>query len=234
MAEEIIDPVSTQSTVVVLEDQRDKEEYQVPHLTLWQVFKLFFSFGLRAWGGAVPQIVLLKDELVIQQKWISVKQFNRVYAVYQVLPGPEAAELCCYFGNLARGRTGGLIAGIAFLIPGFLSIMLFSWIYSLFGNTNKYFNATFHAMQPLVAAMFIRAVHKIGVDAIYDHDTKQLNVYLFVIAVLSLLNSALHINLFLTLAVFGLVFAVFEKGYKSVAVALVVVMYATYGTLVGL
>ena len=43
---------------------------------------------------------------------------QQVFAVYQALPGPEATELCCYFGQLSRGRIGGLIGGLAFCAPG--------------------------------------------------------------------------------------------------------------------
>jgi chromate transport protein ChrA len=91
--------------IITLAVEKETDEFKVPKLSLWEVFYKFLSFGLRAWGGAVPQIVLLKDELVLRDKWISIQQFNRVYAVYQVLPGPEATELCCYFGYLARGRS---------------------------------------------------------------------------------------------------------------------------------
>jgi chromate transport protein ChrA len=125
----------------------------VPNLTLFQVFRQFLGFGLRAWGGAFPQIQMLKEELVIRDDWITLETFNRVFAVYQVLPGPEAAELCMYFGFLARNRPGAFVAGIGFLLPGFVSIMFFSWIYTLIGTTNIYFNASFKALQPLVAAM---------------------------------------------------------------------------------
>ena len=43
---------------------------------------------------------------------------GQVFAVYQALPGPEATELCCYFGQLANGKIGGLIGGLAFCAPG--------------------------------------------------------------------------------------------------------------------
>ena len=42
----------------------------------------------------------------------------QVFAVYQALPGPEATELCCYFGQIAKGRLGGLIGGLCFCAPG--------------------------------------------------------------------------------------------------------------------
>jgi hypothetical protein len=126
----------------------------VPRLSYLKLFWFFFhNFGLFAWGGPVAQIALIKDKLVIQDKWITLPRFQRVFAVYQVLPGPEAAELCMFFGCLSAGRIGGFVAGIAFILPGFILMLLASYLYSLAGFENKYFNASFRALQPIVAAM---------------------------------------------------------------------------------
>lgn len=48
--------------------------------------------------------------------------------------GPEAYELCCYFGHLARGRLGALVAGAGFFLPGFTLMLLASWIYVDYGT----------------------------------------------------------------------------------------------------
>jgi chromate transport protein ChrA len=126
----------------------------VPRLSYARLFWFFFyNFGLFAWGGPVAQIALIKDKLVIQDKWITLARFQRVFSVYQILPGPEAAELCMFFGCLSAGRIGGIIAGIAFALPGFVLMLLASYLYSLAGFENKYFNASFRALQPIVAAM---------------------------------------------------------------------------------
>src|SRR5918998_3054300 len=90
-----------------------------PPQSLVALFKRFLQFGLLAWGGPVAQIAMLRHSLVDQEHWVSSERFNRTLAVYQVLPGPEAQELCIYFGMLARGRLGGFVAGLAFLLPGF-------------------------------------------------------------------------------------------------------------------
>ena len=126
----------------------------VPKLSYLKLFWFFFyNFGLFAWGGPVAQIALIKERLVIQEKWITLPRFQRVFSVYQILPGPEAAELCMFFGCLSAGRVGGIVAGIAFMLPGFVLMLLASYLYSLAGFENKYFNASFRALQPIVAAM---------------------------------------------------------------------------------
>jgi chromate transporter len=46
-----------------------------------------------------------------------------------VLPGPEAHELCVYFGRMPRGKLGGLLAGLGFMLPGFLLMLGLSVLY---------------------------------------------------------------------------------------------------------
>lgn len=131
-----------------------EDNSQVPRMSLLSLFWFFFyNFGIFAWGGPVAQIALIKERLVIQEKWITIDRFQRVFSVYQILPGPEAAELCMFFGCLSAGRIGGIVAGIAFILPGFILMLLASYLYSLAGFENIYFNASFKALQPVVAAM---------------------------------------------------------------------------------
>lgn len=136
-----------------------EDNSKVPRLPLLKLFWFFFfNFGLFAWGGPVAQIALIQERLVIQDEWITLERFQRVFAVYQVLPGPEAAELCMFFGCLSAGRLGGIVAGLAFILPGFMLMLLASYLYSLAGLENLYFNASFKALQPIVAAM-VRSAH---------------------------------------------------------------------------
>ena len=138
-------------------DQGLQDNSNVPEMSYLKVFWFFFyNFGLFAWGGPVAQIALIKDKLVVKDKWITLPRFQRVFSVYQILPGPEAAELCMFFGCLSAGRIGGIIAGLAFILPGFVLMLLASYLYTLAGFENQYFNASFRALQPIVAAMVCR------------------------------------------------------------------------------
>jgi chromate transport protein ChrA len=149
------DELNTSSTDILNNTESSFEDNsKVPKLSLFALFWFFFyNFGLFAWGGPVAQIALIKEKLVMQDQWITVERFQRVFAVYQILPGPEAAELCMFFGCLSAGRIGGIVAGIAFILPGFTLMLLASYLYSLAGFENIYFNASFKALQPIVAAM---------------------------------------------------------------------------------
>lgn len=140
-----------------------------PKLSLLHLFWYFFyHFGLFAWGGPVAQIALIKEQIVIKEKWITLARFQRVFAVYQILPGPEAAELCMFFGCLSAGRIGGIVAGLGFILPGFVLMLVASYLYTLAGLDNRYFNASFRALQPIVAAMVRQDPKIIVSDSLQD------------------------------------------------------------------
>jgi chromate transporter len=63
------------------------------------IFLRFLKFGALAWGGPAAQIAMIKRECVDEERWVGEETFRKTLAVYQVLPGPEAHELCVYFGR---------------------------------------------------------------------------------------------------------------------------------------
>lgn len=178
----------------------------VPHEPYPKLFWRFLKFGLLAWGGPVAQIAMIRQELVDEEKWISNERFNRVLAVYQVLPGPEAHELCVYFGMLSRGRVGAFLAGLAFMLPGFLLMFLLSWFYVAYGIHSPLFQAVFLGMQPAVAALIVRATHRIGGHALHA------NRWLWGIALIAGIAQLLDMNFLITLILAGLIYALVQRG----------------------
>jgi chromate transporter len=142
--------------------------YRVPRESWPRLFLRFLRFGALAWGGPVAQIAMIRQELVDEEQWISSAHFNRVLAVYQVLPGPEAHELCVYFGMRSRGRLGGVLAGLGFMLPGFVLMFGLSWAYVRYGLQAQGVAAVFSAVQVAVAALIVRAVIRIGGHVVTD------------------------------------------------------------------
>jgi chromate transporter len=154
------------------------KSFAVPRESLWGLFLRFLRFGSLAWGGPVAQIAMIRQELVDEERWVTSEHFNRALAVYQVLPGPEAHELCVYFGMLARGRWGGVVAGLGFMLPGFLLMFALSWAYVRFGLRAEGLAAVFAAIQVAVAALIVRAIVRIASHVVLDR-------WLAVIAILA-------------------------------------------------
>lgn len=181
------------------------------------LFWRFLRFGLLAWGGPVAQIGMIRHELVEQEKWISRERFNRVLGVYQVLPGPEAHELCVYFGMLAKGRIGGFLAGLGFMLPGFILMFALSWFYVAYGIQSPLFSGLFYGMQAAVPALIIRATHRIGEHALTDR-------WLWVIAVVAGVGHLLNLHFFITLSFSGLAH-IFAKRRQYLPLSLVILAF---------
>lgn len=158
----------TTSTSDVPLAKGDADGCTVPRESWLRLFLRFLRFGALAWGGPVAQIAMIRQELVDEQRWISSAHFNRVLAVYQVLPGPEAHELCVYFGMRSRGRWGGVLAGLGFMLPGFVLMFALSWAYVRYGLQTEGVAAVFAAVQVAVAALIVRAVVRIGEHVVTD------------------------------------------------------------------
>lgn len=131
------------------------------------IFLRFLKFGLLAWGGPAAQIAMIKRECVDEEGWITEGHFKRLLAVYQVLPGPEAHELCVYFGRHRGGKLGGFLAGLGFMLPGFLLMLGLSALY-VEANLAGHLQGLFYGLTAAVGALVARALVRLGKSFISD------------------------------------------------------------------
>jgi chromate transporter len=185
--------------------------------SLAAIFARFLRFGLLAWGGPVAQIATIKRELVEEQHWIDSSRFNRLLAIYQVLPGPEAHELCVHFGMMKGKRLGGLLAGLGFMLPGLLLILALAWIYQRLDLQQPQIAAVFIGIQIGVIALIVRAVHRIADHTLTDR-------MLWAVALVSAVCAGLGVSFWVTLPAAGLAYAALSA--RRVAVAALVVAAA--------
>jgi chromate transporter len=186
-------------------------ELAPPRESLGRLFLRFLKFGSLAWGGPVAQIAMLRQELVVEEKWVTPAHFNRVLALYQVLPGPEAHELCVYFGMLSRGRIGGILAGLGFMLPGFVLMFLLSWLYFRHGmQTGGTLAVVFAFVQAAVAALIVRAIHRIGGHILTDR-------WLWAIAALAASAQLANVHFGITLTAAGLCYVLAHHGKTALA-----------------
>ena len=114
-----------------------------------------------SFGGPAGQIAVMHRILVEQKKWIGETRFLHALNYCMLLPGPEAQQLAVYIGWLLHKTKGGLVAGTLFVLPGFVCIMILSWIYAAFGNVGLV-QALFFGLKAAVLAIVLEAVVRIG------------------------------------------------------------------------
>lgn len=126
------------------------------------IFLAFLGFGARGFGGPVVQIQALLDEFVVRRGWTGEARFRRALGVYQVLPGPEAHEMCCYLGTVRGGRLGGIAAGLGFMLPGLVLMLGASALYGSIDLAARPAAFALAAMQLAACALILRAAWKLA------------------------------------------------------------------------
>lgn len=171
-----------------------------PALSLPALFLKFLRFGCLAFGGPVAQIAMIRQALVAEERWIDPARFNRLLAVMQVLPGPEAHELCVHLGMIARGRIGGLLAGIGFMLPGFVLMIGCAVAYQALVAGHATLDGALLGVQVAVLAVIARAVQRIGGHILTDR-------WLWALAVLAAVATLAGVPFWVPLVVAGLAHA---------------------------
>ncbi|ESW82137.1 chromate transporter [Mesorhizobium sp. LSHC422A00] len=135
-----------------------------------------FADAMRVWarvamlsfGGPAGQIAMMHRIVVEEKRWIGETRFLHALNYCTLLPGPEAQQLAIYIGWLMHKTKGGLVAGILFVLPGAVAIMVLSWIYAIFGNVGA-IQALFFGLKAAVLAIVLEAVLRIGRRALRNN-----------------------------------------------------------------
>lgn len=130
-----------------------------------EAFWFWLKLGCISFGGPAGQMAIMHTELVERRRWISEKRFLHALNYCMVLPGPEAQQLATYIGWLMHGTRGALAAGMLFVLPSLLLLVLLSWIYIAFGSL-PVVAAVFYGIKPAVTALVLHAAHRIGSRAL--------------------------------------------------------------------
>lgn len=117
--------------------------------------------GLNSFGGPAGQIAVMHRFLVEERRWISERRFLHALNYCMLLPGPEAQQLAIYIGWLLNGVLGGVIAGVLFVLPGFLAMLGLSILYATVGDVD-FVSGLLFGLQAAVVVIVVEAVRRIG------------------------------------------------------------------------
>lgn len=132
-----------------------------PAVSMAEIFVYFLKLGWLAFGGPVGQIGLMHLQVVERSKWLTEEEFVRALNFCHVLPGPEALQLAIYIGWKKRGLWAGLLAGLLFLFPGFLTLTGLAFIYVCFGKRPEVLGVL-SGFRPVGLALLLAALVRIS------------------------------------------------------------------------
>lgn len=117
--------------------------------------------GVTSFGGPAGQIALMHKILVDQKRWLEERTYLLALNFCTLLPGPEAMQLATYAGWRLHGLKGGLAAGLLFVLPGAVVILILSALYARFGALPAV-NAAFLGVKAAVLSVVFEALLRIA------------------------------------------------------------------------
>src|SRR5215475_4969415 len=170
-----------------------------------EVFLYFLFLGFVNIGGPVAQITMMFNHMVEKRRWLSKDRFIKIMAFCHMLPGPEALQLAIYIGYLKRKFWGGVLAGITFILPGAIAMIVLSWLYVRYGKLPQITDALY-VLKPAVLGIIAAGIIKLGRASIR-------NMFLAVLLVGAFVGMRFGgINFLLILLIAGMLNLIVERG----------------------
>jgi chromate transporter len=125
---------------------------------LREVAALFLKLGWIAFGGPAAHIALMRQEVVMRRKWVTEQQFLDLLGASNLIPGPTSTELAIYLGYTRAGRLGLVLAGVLFILPAMLLVLLFAWVYVRYGSLPQV-ASVLYGIKPVIIAVIVQAIY---------------------------------------------------------------------------
>src|SRR5260370_31068190 len=88
-----------------------------------EIAGVFLKIGAMSYGG--PAIMgIMQAEIQEKRGWLSKQEFVEGLALVNMLPRPGATQLGIFIRHAKAGGPGGILAGVCFLLPAFLLMLL--------------------------------------------------------------------------------------------------------------
>ncbi len=188
-----------------------------------QLARIFLKIGAIGFGG--PAIIgLMQHEVQERRRWLSRQQFVEALGIVNLLPGPVAAQLAIFIGHSKAGAAGGVIAGLAFMLPGFIIITALAAAYGTLGGQPLLRSALYGA-GPVAIGIFAAAVYRLGVAAIKE----RLHLLICISAALAMLAWQVAIVLLLAGCAGVALFHSLRAGLLAAMVVIAIDVAVRYG-----
>jgi chromate transporter len=102
--------------------------------SLKQLIFYFVKLGTIGFGGSIALTNSMENDLVEDKKWLTREEFLLGLTLSQLAPGPLAAQLAMYIGYIRHKILGATCAGLVFILPSFLMVILISILYVQYGS----------------------------------------------------------------------------------------------------
>jgi chromate transporter len=129
-----------------------------------EIASTLLRLGATSYGG--PAIMgVMQAELQQRRKWVSKERFLEGLAVANMVPGATATQLGIFLAYARGGWWGGLLGGIAFVLPAFVIMLALTVAYATLGVT-PFARSALYGLGPVVIGLFAIALYRLGKTAV--------------------------------------------------------------------
>jgi chromate transporter len=136
-----------------------------PAYSLLDLIKYYLKLGTWGFGGPVALVGYMHRDLVEQKGWLTDEEYKEGLALAQLAPGPLAAQLGIYIGFVHYGLLGATLAGLAFVLPSFIMVVLLGMAYQLYGGL-AWMQAVFYGVGAAVIGIIGMSAYKLTIKTI--------------------------------------------------------------------
>ena len=128
--------------------------------TLGQLVRYMLGLGTWGFGGPVALVGYMYRDLVERRGWISEADYKEGLTLAQLMPGPLAAQLAIYLGFVRFRSLGATLAGLAFVLPSFLMVVVLGAVYVAYGGIG-WMQAVFYGVGAAVIGIISMSAWKL-------------------------------------------------------------------------
>lgn len=131
-----------------------------PTYSLWEMVAYTLKLGAIGFGGPIALAEYMHRDLVERRGWLTEDDYAEGFALAQLAPGPLAAQLAIYLGYCHYGVAGASLVGVAFVVPSFVMVLLFSIGYVAAGGSTI-LQAVFYTVGAAIIGLIARSAEKL-------------------------------------------------------------------------
>ena len=136
-----------------------------PHVSYWELARLFLRLSLTAFGGPVAHIAMGHDEIVTRRGWLTREHYLDLIAATNLIPGPNSTEVMIHVGYTLRGIPGAIVSGACFIGPSFLLTLALAVLYQA-GGALPQVDSALAGITPVIVAIILVAGYRLGQSAL--------------------------------------------------------------------
>jgi chromate transporter len=200
------------------------EDVIPPVYTRRELAVYFLKLGTWGFGGPVALVGYMHRDLVENKAWLTEEEYKEGLALAQLAPGPLAAQLGIYIGFVHYGLIGATLAGLAFVLPSFIMVVLLGMAYKLYGGL-PWMQAVFYGVGAAVIGIIAISAYKLTIKSIGKLELSAIRskwmLWLFYIAaiVITVVTEREEILLFITCGILYMLIKAPPRWLKKPAIA---------------